>query len=89
MNAGHVFSEQKAEADQNENNGTDTEVHQVLHQDIAGILCSCKAGFHHCESGPASRIPAQRPIRNQTPNTSPFKTLKISSVIIVPPHFVV
>lgn len=27
------------------------------------------------------------PIRNQTPNTSPFKTLKISSVIIVPPRF--
>ena len=27
------------------------------------------------------------PVRNQTPNTSPFKTLKISSVIIVPPRF--
>ena len=45
-----IANKQKAEADQNENNGTDTEVHQVLHQDITGIHCSCKAGFHHCES---------------------------------------
>ncbi len=26
------------------------------------------------------------PIKNQTPNTSPFTMLKISSVIIFPPH---
>ncbi len=31
------------EADEPEARGTDAEVHHVLHQDVAGVLCSCEA----------------------------------------------
>ena len=34
-----------------EDRSSDTEIHQVFHNDIAGVLCSCKSGLHHGKSG--------------------------------------
>ena len=33
-----------------ERDGSDTEIHQVLHYDVAGVLRSRESGFDHCET---------------------------------------
>ena len=43
--------EHKAKTEKPENRGTDGKVHQVFHDDIAGVLGSCKSGLHHGETG--------------------------------------
>ena len=44
-------AEHDAEAEDPEDRRAEREVHQVLHNDIAGILCSGEAGLNHCEAG--------------------------------------
>ena len=38
-------------ADQPEDRGSDTEVHQVFHNNVTCVFGSCEACFYHCESG--------------------------------------
>ncbi len=45
-----VFTQQKAEANQDKDDGADTEIHEVFHQDIAGVFGAGKACFYHGES---------------------------------------
>ena len=33
------------------NDGSDTEVHQVFHNNVTCVFGSCEACFYHCESG--------------------------------------
>ena len=42
-----MIARHQAIAETNKNNGADAEVHQVLHDDVAGVLCSGKARFNH------------------------------------------
>ena len=44
-------TEHDAEAKDPEDRRAEREVHQVLHNDVAGILCSGEAGLNHCEAG--------------------------------------
>ena len=44
-------AEHDAEAEDPEDWRAEREVHQVLHNDVAGILCSGEAGLNHCEAG--------------------------------------
>ena len=44
-------AEHDAEAEDPEDRRAEREVHQVLHNDVAGILCSGEAGLNHCEAG--------------------------------------
>ena len=43
-------TEHDAEAENPEDRRAEREVHQVLHNDVAGILCSGEAGLNHCEA---------------------------------------
>lgn len=43
-------SAQQAESQNQERHGSQTEIHGVLHDDVAGVLGSCEPGFHHGES---------------------------------------
>ena len=45
-----VFCHHQTEAEENENNGSDAEIHQVFHDDVAGVLGACKSGLDHCET---------------------------------------
>ena len=45
--AERILTEQKSEAEEHENHGTDAEIHQVFHDDITGVFRSCEAGFDH------------------------------------------
>ena len=45
-----ILSHHQSEAQQNEHNRSDAEVHQVLHNDVTCILSSGKACFNHCKS---------------------------------------
>ena len=42
-----ILPQKKAEAQEDKHDSSDTEVHQVFHQDISGIFRPCKAGLHH------------------------------------------
>ena len=44
-------AEHDAEAEDPEDRRAERKVHQVLHNDVAGILCSGEAGLNHCEAG--------------------------------------
>ena len=44
-------TEHDTETNQPEDRGTDTEVHQVFHNDVTCVFCSCESCFDHCESG--------------------------------------
>ena len=44
-------TEHDTETNQPEDRSTDTEVHQVFHNDITCVFCSCESCFDHCESG--------------------------------------
>ena len=44
-------SEHDAEAHEPENGGSDTEVHEVFHDDIAGIFGPGETGLYHGETG--------------------------------------
>ena len=46
----HVFSQQQRKPDQDKDHRADTEIHQVLHQDIARVLRSGKSCLHHGET---------------------------------------
>ena len=71
-----ILTHQQAETDQDEYNRADTEVHQVLHDDIAGIFGSGKAGFHHCK---ASLHPENQCRADQIPYT-PYFTHNLTSL---------
>ena len=71
-----ILTHQQAETDQDEYNRADTEVHQVLHDDIAGIFGSGKAGFHHCK---ASLHPEYQSRADQIPYT-PYFTHNLTSL---------
>ena len=60
-----VFPEKQIKADQNKHDCTDAEVHQVLHQYIAGVFCPGKAGLNH---GKACLHPEDKGGSNQKPN---------------------
>ena len=60
-----VFPEKQIKADQNKHDRTDAEVHQVLHQYIAGVFRPGKAGLHH---GKAGLHPEHKGCANQKPN---------------------
>ena len=45
-----VLSQEKTETDQDKYNTTDTEVHQVFHQDVAGVFGPGKSGLNHGKS---------------------------------------
>ena len=49
--ADQILTQQEAEADENEDHCTDTEVHQVLHDDVTCIFGAGKASFHHGKAG--------------------------------------
>ena len=40
----------KTEAEEDEHNCADTEIHQVFHYNISCVLCSGEAAFNHCKS---------------------------------------
>ena len=44
-------SEHDAEAHEPENGGSDTEVHEVFHDDVAGIFGPGETGLYHGETG--------------------------------------
>ena len=60
-----VFPQEQIKADQNKYNRTNAEVHQVLHQDVAGILGPGKASLHH---GKACLHPENKSRADQKPN---------------------
>ena len=45
-----VFAVHDTVAKANENDRTNTEIHEVLHDDVAGVLCAGKSGLHHGKS---------------------------------------
>ena len=47
---GTARTKHDTEANQPETGGADAEVHQVFHQNIAGIFCSRKSRFTHCKA---------------------------------------
>ena len=42
-----IFSHHQSISQKGKHNSTDAEIHQVLHDDIAGILCAGKSRLHH------------------------------------------
>ena len=48
--AGYVFSAQQPEADENEYHRAEAKVHEVFHNDVAGVFCSGEARFYHCKA---------------------------------------
>ena len=48
--ADDIFAQKKTETDYDEHDGTDTEVHQVLHDDVTSIFRSGKSCLHHRET---------------------------------------
>ena len=47
----YVAAKEQAEADDPEGQGPEGKVHEILHDDIAGILAPRQAGFEHGETG--------------------------------------
>ena len=43
-------SKHNTETNQPECRSTDTEVHQVFHDNVTCVFCSGETGFHHCEA---------------------------------------
>ena len=60
-----ILAQQQSEADQNEHTGADAEVHEVFHQDIAGVFGAGKAALHH---GKARLHPEHQSGSDQEPN---------------------
>ena len=60
-----VLAQQEGEADEDKHAGADAEIHQVLHQDIAGVLGAGEARLHH---GEARLHPEHQRRANQKPN---------------------
>ena len=77
--AKQVFTHQQTETDQDEDNCANAEVHQVLHDDIAGVFGSGKTGFHHCK---ASLHPENQCRADQIPYT-PYFTHNLTSLVYV------
>ena len=46
-----ILGHHEREAEQYENNRTDTEIHEVLHDDVAGIFRTGETGLNHGEPG--------------------------------------
>ena len=44
-------SEHDTETDEPEDRGSDTEIHEVFHDDVAGIFCTGEAGLYHGKTG--------------------------------------
>ena len=47
---GSVFAHHQTVTDQDKDNGPDTKVHQVLHDDVSGVFRAGKSCFHHGKS---------------------------------------
>jgi hypothetical protein len=45
-----MFTVHNAVAQQRKDHRADAKIHQVFHNDIARVFCSCKAGFYHGEA---------------------------------------
>ena len=44
-------AEHDAKSQKPEDDGPDTEVHQIFHNNVSGIFCPRESGFHHGEAG--------------------------------------
>ena len=45
-----IFPHHQGVTQEGKDDGANAEVHQVFHDDVAGVLCSCKARLNHCEA---------------------------------------
>ena len=71
-----IFAHQKAEANDNEYHGADAEVHEVFHNDVAGIFGTGKTGLNH---GKSCLHPKNQCRSNQEPYT-PYFTHNLTSL---------
>jgi hypothetical protein len=72
-----VLGHHEAEAEQYEYDGTDAEVHQVFHDDVARVFRAGKP-VSTIAKPPCIKNTSAAPIRNQTGNTTPFTASRIS-----------